>query len=65
MIAATSAPSVHTCVGESPMETAVDGAVTTAVGVAVETAGAVETVGVPTMRPGTGVLMEVEDIVDC
>ena len=50
---------------EMAVETAGDGAVTTAVEVAVETAGAVETVGVPTMRPGTGVLMEVEDIVDC
>ena len=51
---------------EIAVETAGDGAVTTAVEVAVETAGAVETVGVPPMRPGTeGVLGEVEDIIDC
>ena len=47
------------------METAVDGAVKTAVEVAVETAGTVETAGVPTMNPETEGLVEVEDIVDC
>ena len=47
------------------METVVEGVVTTAVEVAVETDGTVETAGVLTMTPGTGGLMEVEDIVDC
>ena len=59
MIVATAAPSVHTWVGESPMDTATE-VVETTVGEVV-----VETAGVPTMTPGTGGLVEVEDIVDC
>ena len=71
MISATDAPSVHTWVDESLMETSVEAVETTTVEVAGEAAvetTAVEVAGeaavAPTMTPGTGGLAEVEDIVD-